>query len=306
MITDHTLTEPPSGNMSPPPTSGGSASSGGPGRRAATISLSSLHRPAFPHKLDLSATTLRITAEEASLFSSGPMASPVTLAPRSARPSASNEIPPDFMAAFDVADDGIGRPVDIDLTVPDTGPSDVSMGNHDMDIEITTTLGSSADKPIELDDDIELDMSDLFGDTGDTSSNATDLPKDIKQDDMELDLLGALSTSGDADSTNNDIFASFAQSEDSSSSQLQPQGSSLLSVLPLTPGAPSPGTLLASFSGSEMSAEQPSMSTDTNAMHGDPSFDMNSLDLSNAFGAEPESMAEIEELLKSGGFGTST
>ncbi|KAF7986224.1 hypothetical protein HWV62_38671 [Athelia sp. TMB] len=303
MVMDQALTDPMSGNMSPPPTSGGSASSGGPGRRGSTISLSSLHRPAFPHKLDLSATTLRITAEEASLFSSGPLASPVTLAPRSARPSAGNELPPDFMAAFDVPDDGGSRPVDIDLTVPDTDPSNANIANHDMDIDISTSLGSSVDKPIELDGDIELDMTDLFGDTGETSSNdATEASRDIKQDQesMDMDVLGALSTTDSA----NDIFASFGQSGDVSSSQLPMQGSNLLPAPDAaTPGAPSPGTILASFAGAEMGTEQPSAET----LHGDnTSFDMNSLDLEHTFGTEPESMAEIEELLKSGGFGSST
>lgn len=147
----------------PVPTPTNSPPAPGPGRRPSAISISSLHRPAFPLKLDLSSTALRITAEEASMFSSG-LASPVTLAPKSARAIGPNEIPPDLMAAF-ASTSSLDRPVDIDLTIPDTdhtNPTDGKISN----------VGSTADKPIELDlDAMDITMTDLFGDTSDTGSN---------------------------------------------------------------------------------------------------------------------------------------
>jgi hypothetical protein len=115
-------------------------------RRPSVISLSSLHRP-FPHKLDLSAPTLRIGADE---FPQD-LPSPVTLAPRSARPTAGVDLPPELLAI--VTDSA--PPADphsiIDLTLGDDPVVSVDHG----------ALGTSADKPIELDLDMEMD---LFGD----------------------------------------------------------------------------------------------------------------------------------------------
>jgi hypothetical protein len=128
-----------------------------PMRRQSAISLSSLNRSALPPKLDLSSSSMRISAEEAALFPKGLVPSPVSLAPKSARPSATADI--DLMAAFAsaaAANAGSQR-VDIDLT--DSPPA---MRAAD------PSLGSSADKPIELDlDNIDMEMSDmtnLFGD----------------------------------------------------------------------------------------------------------------------------------------------
>lgn len=126
-------------------------------RRQSTISLSSLSRPQFPHKLDLSSETLRITPGELAQGLGGGLPSPVTLAPKSGRATATNEFP-DFMAALAAPD--ITRPVDIDLTMlPEEGPTTTHVG-------LDPSLGSSADRPIELDlegMDIDMDVS-LFGD----------------------------------------------------------------------------------------------------------------------------------------------
>lgn len=112
-----------------------------PARRQSTISLSSLHRPPFPHKLDLSAATLRLKPDDPMQVLQSGLASPVTLAPR----SSISLVPPDFTF-------GPGE-VEIDLTLDDEVP--VNMASS-----IDPTLGSSADKPIEL---LDLDME-LFGD----------------------------------------------------------------------------------------------------------------------------------------------
>lgn len=323
---DTVMTEPPpSTQMSPPPTSGGSgaSSSSAPGRRGSAISLSSLHRP-FPHKLDLSATTMRITAEEASLFSSGPLASPVTLAPKSARPS---EIPADLMAAFEAAADADTGAVDIDLTVLDNESSAGNNNNtsgHDMNMNMETSLGNSADKPIELDlDSMDIDMSgmsDLFGDAADGTAGlfspaqgASDLPlsgtnmadgKDGKQDNLGMDILDALSAVGDPNG-HDDLFRAFPQS--STQNQTQSNTNNTLAV-PTDPssssglnGAPSPGSILASFAAG---------GNDPTASHADSeaSFDINaieSIDLSTVFNPDGSANNDLdfEELMKSGGFG---
>lgn len=133
-----------------------------PMRRQSAISLSSLNRNALPPKLDLSSSSLRISAEEVALFPKGLVPSPVSLAPKSARPSATADI--DLMAAF--ASAAGSQRVDIDLTEPDSPPS--------MMASIDPSLGSSADKPIELDlDGIDMEMSDmtnLFGDAPESTS----------------------------------------------------------------------------------------------------------------------------------------
>ncbi|KIJ21406.1 hypothetical protein PAXINDRAFT_64982, partial [Paxillus involutus ATCC 200175] len=156
--------------MLPPPTTRQGSPQGPmanmPGRRQSAISLSSLNRNPFPLKLDLSSSSMRISAEEAAMFPKGLIPSPVSLAPKSARPSATADI--DLMAAFAsaAAVNSAGQSVDIDLTVSDS-PSSMMTG-------IDPALGSSADKPIELDlDGIDIEMSnmtDLFGDATESSS----------------------------------------------------------------------------------------------------------------------------------------
>jgi len=314
--------------ISPPPTSGGSGgSSGVPGRRGSTISLSSLHRPAFPHKLDLSSATLRLTAEEASMFSSGPLASPVTLAPKSARPLTSTDMPPDFMTAFEAATDVNSRPADIDLTLPDTHLHDGNASSN-VTMRMDATLGNSADKPIELDlDNIDIDMtnmSDLFGDDSSTDANASlfspatvghELPiagqnsKSVKQENLGMDILTALSVVGDTEG-HEDLFASFSHHDGQPSDHNQSQPDTTANGLSAsldesgTAGAPLPGSLLTSFAAPQINTNTQSLSDAHNIADGNTPFDL--IGLSNVFGGEPGSeanMAEIAELLKSGGFG---
>ena len=135
-----------------------------PLRRPSAISLSSLNRSALPPKLDLSSSSMRISAEEVALFPKGLVPSPVSLAPKSARPSATADI--DLMAAFAsaaAANSGSQR-VDIDLT--DSPPPMMARAD--------ASIGSSADKPIELDlDSMDMEMSDmtnLFRDAPESTS----------------------------------------------------------------------------------------------------------------------------------------
>ena len=127
------------------------------GRRQSAVALSSLHRPTFPHKLDLS--SLRMNPEDLISLSASGMTSPVTLAPRTARPgTATSEIPPDLMAAIASSEAAVAsRPVDIDLTMD----SDSAVEQPPINLNIDPSLGGSADKPIEL--DIDIEMSGIFG-----------------------------------------------------------------------------------------------------------------------------------------------
>ncbi|TCD66779.1 hypothetical protein EIP91_000970 [Steccherinum ochraceum] len=148
-------------------------------RRASTISLSSLQRPPFPHKLDLSAAALRINPED---LQSG-LTSPVALAPK----SSISRHPPDLLG---------GQHVDIDLTLDD---EDIIMGTSQMGADaVPHGLGNSADKPIELDLDLEMD---LFGGGPQQHAQGTSAPQVSpvivpKQEDSAMDL--SLLTGGDA------------------------------------------------------------------------------------------------------------
>ncbi|KAI0296691.1 hypothetical protein BC826DRAFT_1103791 [Russula brevipes] len=129
-------------------------------RRQSTISLSSLSRPQFPHKLDLSSDALRNPSEFTQGLGGG-LPSPVPLAPKSGRSTATTEFPPDFMAAL--TSDMANRQVEIDLTML---PEDARSAAH---VRLDPPLGSSADRPIELDlEGVDIDMADmnvsLFGD----------------------------------------------------------------------------------------------------------------------------------------------
>ncbi|KAG5642506.1 hypothetical protein DXG03_002703 [Asterophora parasitica] len=255
-------------------------SSSGTGRRPSAISISSLHRPAFPLKLDLSSTALRITPEEASMYQSG-LASPVTLAPKSARATGPNEFPPDLMAAFASSN----QPIDLTL---DSDNGDVKLG---MD-----TIGTTADKPIELDlegMDIDMAMTDLFGDATDTGSKDANANMDglfspimvesdgsqgndvNKAEKTETPFLETLGRTTNED----DIFSSL---EVSNQAQHPKDASSSAR------SAPSPTSLLASF---DTSSQLPNMSS-TNLSVPEGSFDISSLDLSNLsssfFGGAPE------------------
>jgi hypothetical protein len=188
-------------------------------------------------------------------------------------------------------------------------------------MNVDTALGNSADKPIELDVDLDIAMADLFGDGVDNSSTddttglfspATaphELPmqdeKLVKQESSEMGILDALSAVGDAEG-HEDLFASFSRSDSQPSTQNQPQanttpdGSSVLvdSSSSRLASAPSPGSILASFTASQMNVtDQPSSSDAHSLAVGDTHFDLDSLGLLNG--------EEIEELLKTEGFGSS-
>jgi hypothetical protein len=162
-------------------------------RRQSTISLSSLNRPAPSLRLDLSdlpPASLRMSTEEA-LFSSG-LRSPATLAPKSARPV---DHIVEWMAPLP-SSSSTDKPVDIDLTLPETDPQ-------------LDELGNTADRPL----DVDL-MGDLFGDNleanGDMSGGlfspvaADTLPKG---DDDFLQVLGV------TDQNDDSMFTSLTTAE---------------------------------------------------------------------------------------------
>ena len=134
------------------------------GRRQSTVSISSLHRSQAPPRLDLSSSSFRLTEDEASAYPRD-LGSPVTLAPKPARPVGANEFPPDLIAAFSstpIQSDVARGPPTIDLTMSD--------GLHLPQDSRLLGLGDSSDRPIELDLDLDIDMNmnmtnmDLFGD----------------------------------------------------------------------------------------------------------------------------------------------
>ncbi|KAJ6626951.1 hypothetical protein B0H10DRAFT_2161456 [Mycena sp. CBHHK59/15] len=279
------------------------------GRRPSAISISSLQRPVFPLKLDLSADSLRISAAEASLFAQS-FSSPVTLPPKTAQPYGPDELPPDMMAALASASStsDAARSVDIDLTGSDPSDPDVKMAS----------VGNSADKPIELDlDAMDIDMaamSDLFGDADSGSNNGgsaveglftpvlpgPDMPlihnmgdgKSAKDDDESF-----LSALGD---NNDDIFASLGANDHDNA-----QSGAIGSAPSASLSAPSPGSLLASFS--QMGDIPGSDQTSNLPNEGTSSYDLDPLDLSHLspgfFGdtQNSEMNFDMAELLSMGG-----
>ena len=176
-------------------------------RRPSAISISSLQRPSLPPKLDLSSSSRHMVAEEDSGTYPSGLASPVTLAPKSARPMGTNEFQAQFMSAF-------SNPVDssvIDLTIlPEDGD------HHQMKPNIDSTVGNSSDKPIELDldmPDMDISMSDLFVADSESSRGATEASN-------MFGMTGAATTSHTKqtkdneliDITTQDLFASLSNS----------------------------------------------------------------------------------------------
>lgn len=278
---DPSLSPSTSKQSSPPIPSGTTPAA----RRQSTISLSSLNRPQFPHKLDLSAAALRINPEE---IQSG-LASPVTLAPKSGRITATNEYPPDLFATMhpsmsngpvpDPSNNVTNRPVDIDLTL-DSDPPQTQVG-----------LGNSADKPIELDLDIE--MADLFSDGVDgvdgnnqdlfgvppppTTGDAESVPKKEGEDqNMSMDMMD-FSGVREAGPVPEDLFQSLAnQSNDGEGSGFFASDSLAPAPENNEPGSStqgavvSPGTILANMGGSSSGQD--------GATGGDTNFDLANID----------------------------
>ena len=231
-----------------------------PSRRGSAISISSLHRPQFPLKLDLSSTSLRITEEEAAMFKKG-LASPVTLAPKSAR-LGPNEFPPEFMAAFansSVPPDVTSEPPAIDLTLPNSLPQE------DNDSTMNNGVGDSSDKPIELDLDIEMaNMTDIFGDP----------EADDSEDSNIRD--GLFSPVMNEEQPQAENFENFVANPDLVS-QLAAAEPSILQSHPTS--APSPGSLLAQFSSSRIMDHKSSLSDNVPIIP--ENFDINTIDLHN-------------------------
>jgi len=254
-----------------------------PGRRMSTISISSLHRPQFPLKLDLSSTSLRITEEEAALYTKG-LASPVTLAPKSARPVDSTEFSAELMAAFATS------PVPLEAG-HNTGNMDLTLSVHKQpDVAILDVgVGDSSDKPIELDlDAMDMEMANLadqFGvpaESGESSSVHDGLFSPLA-DNGEVHQLpehdGLQSIKNEAfqidSNVDDELFGNFTSAADLEDTSAGPM------VQSQTTSIPSPGSLLAQFSSSSSAMDvKPSLPTGSPSIH-DPvaNFDLGSLDL---------------------------
>lgn len=178
--------------------------------------------------------------------------------------------------------------VDIDLTLSDPPYPDNQMG-------------SSAEKPIELDldaMDIDMAMSDLFGDSVDSATDDNGGVEGLfspvigagdnssgKEEDSFLNTL-------EGDANNEDIFASLNSSNDSTGPASQgghnlsvPLGSSALT-------APSPGTLLANFASATDDA-----ATSGNPLPGGPPFDLEGLDIQNFLTDDNQMNLVMDEFL---------
>ncbi|KAF6766442.1 hypothetical protein DFP72DRAFT_838920 [Ephemerocybe angulata] len=233
-----------------------------PTRRPSVISYSSLHRPAFPHKLDLSSVSFRLPSEDNSIIQSG-LASPVTLAPKSARALGANELPPDFLSSFaSSSSDSGNRPPDIDLTIPD----DILPANGPVDL----TAGGSSDKPIELDLDDDLDVAAMFG--GSSGANANPDPAMQSSENIFSEGMGAAESTAASAMKDTDFFKQFEGNEELFSN-LEQQGESSKGSDPQPEIAPGP--MLDSFGTSTENAV-----TELGNI-GDQAFDFNTIDLTN-------------------------
>jgi hypothetical protein len=92
------------------------------------------------------------------------LGSPVTLAPRSAKPSAVGDLPPDLLSA-------LSNPTHIPTSAVNIGSDtiDLTLDPPAANGSTMAGLGNSADKPIELDFDVEM-MPELFGSAGNEPS----------------------------------------------------------------------------------------------------------------------------------------
>ncbi|KAF9015410.1 hypothetical protein BDQ17DRAFT_1341022 [Cyathus striatus] len=189
------------------------------GRRPSAISISSLNRPTLPPKLDLSPSALRLAADDISMFSSG-LASPVTLAPKSARAVGPDEFPADLMAAFvSASSQGPDRAVGINLTgIPENNEL---KSTNIKSMSSQPAAGDTSDKPIELDLDMDIsNMSDLFGDASDNDMAPT-LTASV-EDLFSSDVAGGKSTKPETipekmnlGNTPSDLFSSLTSNSES-------------------------------------------------------------------------------------------
>ncbi|KAL5495645.1 hypothetical protein ACEPAI_1108 [Sanghuangporus weigelae] len=194
-----------------------------PLRRPSKISLSTLHRSPFPLKLDLSSTSLRLGSEEGGLNMSAldnldalttlgsmgvdgisGLASPVTLAPKSARPMGPGELPPEVLAALASAS-GVGNQ---NMQLPDPSHHvDIDLTLDDVSVDLLNS-GDSADKPIELDIESDVMMSDLhvssdiFGEQGANGEHSSGSPVDSEIEKLFGPETAATATTSNADDGN--------------------------------------------------------------------------------------------------------
>lgn len=252
------------------------------GRRPSAISISSLHRPQFPLKLDLSSASLRMTEEEGTMFSKG-LASPVTLAPKSARPTGSNDFPPDFMVGLG-NDSGQLDPTHSAMDLTLTGDIDAKGSLANLGV---VGLGDSSDKPIELDlDGMDLDIS-QFGAHMEGSGNGENDHDGLFSPMLDAEGVNNEAKDGnplstfDMDSANNDeLFGDFGSGNaleetlTTEASMSQPNPKSI----------PSPGSIMAQFSSEQgLLDAKPSPSATSILPETGEAFDINSLDLSNFY-----------------------
>ncbi|KAF8912898.1 hypothetical protein CPB84DRAFT_1841340 [Gymnopilus junonius] len=262
-----------------------------PGRRPSAISISSLHRPQFPLKLDLSSTSLRITEEEATVFTKG-LASPVTLAPKSARALGPSESFPELMATFggssSTLDAGHGPP-NMDLSLPDG----MHMSEKGPDLAtLAAGLGDSLEKPIELDlDAMDIEMAsinDHFGspveDPGHTGDGLFSPVLDNGESGQQLQVENDQSQKEENDLANfqmdanmhDELFGNF-----SSRGQMELTSDASIPHPPST-SMPFSTSLLAQFSSAADSMEGKTSSTgDSLVPDSGETFVLNSIDLAN-------------------------
>lgn len=270
------------------------------GRRPSAISISSLQRPAFPLKLDLSSSSLRMSAEEAAFLSNG-LHSPVTLAPKSARP---HDYPVELMAAF--TSDIPTAPPPHQESANNTIDLTIETPERDVNVNMDGGVGSSADKPIELDlGDMEVDMSDLFGDNSSndavdslfspTGANPELAAESVKQE--EQHFLNSFAANGGA--TEEEFFSSLSSKpENGQSSSLEiPSGDNTGQT------APSPGAFLASLTGSQLeSGNEMATASGTSLSMPEGQFSMESLDY-GFFANDQDPGVNLDALLAMGNEG---
>lgn len=279
----------PSQQASPEPASALNTGSVNLLRRQSTISLSSLHRPQFPHKLDLSAAALRLSPEDISLFSavSTGRASPVTLAPRSARLMPDGSFPEQLLVPLNSTINSHG--VALDLSLPDG----VAQGS------VALEIGGSAERPIELElDAMDLDMNELFRDPVGTGDDlfTPQIERQVKveENDFESQLLGVQS-SGEHD----DLFGPSRAESDSD-----------LLALPLadvSTNAQSPNSMLENFRTDSIIGQNiPTEPFDMTRSAGDSTFDLSAIDLNDLTfipsNQDASNLKDMEEMLKSSGY----
>lgn len=266
-------------------------------RRPSTISLSSLRGPRlgapFPLKLDLSSTALRLDPAQLSQ----PLASPVTLAPKTGRPPAS-AIEPDSMEAEILqamtAENSDHVPgLDSMPTLPSLPPlPDTEMSELQAAAAQSASQIANTDTVVDLDLGDAADMESLFGDVSSAvEMNAPSLPLDSSI--TQADGLVA--------SADDDLFGSPTLNTISPGNILQTGQTLVNNDDTAIPGlAPSPRSLLAALhQNAPQTSEVPELGSSAMPVT-IPEFDFNSMEgmedftLSNdTFGLESGTSGEV-------------